>query len=259
MMGVPTYYTRLLAEPSLTREKTRAVRLFVSGSAPLLPETFDAFRARTGHGILERYGMTETGMLASNPLDGERVAGTVGKPLPGVAVRVVDDAGHPCLDGTIGHIQVKGPNVFGGYWRMPDKTREEFTADGYFKTGDMGEWVNGAEGRGHLRLVGRAKDLIITGGLNVYPLEVEERIDSLDGVVESAVIGLPDPDFGEAVTAVVVPVPGHGLTEHTIIGALKQEIATFKVPKRVFFADDLPRNAMGKVQKNVLRTKYSAL
>ena len=259
MMGVPTYYTRLLAEPSLTRDVTRSIRLFVSGSAPLLPETFDAFRARTGHAILERYGMTETGMLASNPLEGPRVAGTVGKPLPGVAMRVVDDGARHCGPGTIGHIEVKGPNVFSGYWQMPEKTREEFTADGYFKTGDMGEWVPGDEGHGHLRLVGRAKDLIITGGLNVYPLEVEERIDSLDGVVESAVIGLPDPDFGEAVTAVVVRAPGHALTERKIIGALKQEIATFKVPKRVFFAEDLPRNAMGKVQKNLLRSKYSAL
>ena len=257
MMGVPTYYTRLLAEPSLTREAALTIRLFISGSAPLLPETFDAFRARTGHAILERYGMTETGMLAANPLDGQRVAGTVGKPLPGVTMRVVDDGGRLCSQGTIGHIQVKGSNVFSGYWKMPDKTREEFTADGYFKTGDMGEWVPD-EGRGHLRLVGRAKDLIITGGLNVYPLEVEERIDSLDGVVESAVIGLPDPDFGEAVTAVVVPVPGHALTERKIIGALKEEIATFKVPKRVFFCDCLPRNAMGKVQKNLLRDQLAS-
>ncbi len=255
MMGVPTYYTRLLAERSLTREAARSVRLFVSGSAPLLPETFDAFRARTGHAILERYGMTETGMITSNPLDGPRIGGTVGKPLPGVTVRVVDAAGAPCGPGAIGNIEVKGPNVFSAYWRMPEKTREEFTTDGFFKTGDMGEWVRD---NGYLRLVGRAKDLIITGGLNVYPLEVEERIDSLDGVFESAVIGLPDPDFGEAVTAVVVAEPGHELTEHTIIGALKGEIATFKVPKRVFFADNLPRNAMGKVQKNVLRSIYSA-
>jgi malonyl-CoA/methylmalonyl-CoA synthetase len=258
MMGVPTFYTRLLAEPSLTRDAARSIRLFVSGSAPLLPETFDAFHARTGHQILERYGMTETGMLTSNPLSGPRVAGTVGKPLPGVAVRVVDGSGTPCDADTIGNVEVKGPNVFRGYWQMPAKTRAEFTTDGYFKTGDMGEWVNGREGRGYLRLVGRAKDLIITGGLNVYPLEVEERIDMLNGVVESAVIGLPDPDFGEAVTAVVVGAPGHALTEREIIGALRDEIASFKVPKRVFFADDLPRNAMGKVQKNVLRSRYSA-
>jgi malonyl-CoA/methylmalonyl-CoA synthetase len=258
MMGVPTFYTRLLAEPSLTREAARSVRLFVSGSAPLLPETFDAFYARTGHQILERYGMTETGMLTSNPLSGPRAAGTVGKPLPGVAVRVVDGSGAPCDAGAIGNVEVKGPNVFRGYWQMPAKTRAEFTADGYFKTGDMGEWVNSREVYGYLRLVGRAKDLIITGGLNVYPLEVEERIDMLNGVVESAVIGLPDPDFGEAVTAVVVGAPGHALTEREIIGALRDEIASFKVPKRVFFADDLPRNAMGKVQKNVLRSRYSA-
>jgi malonyl-CoA/methylmalonyl-CoA synthetase len=258
MMGVPTFYTRLLAEPSFTREATRNVRLFVSGSAPLLPETFEAFRQRTGHAILERYGMTEAGMITSNPLEGPRVGGTVGKPLPGVSVRVVDATGRPCLPGTIGNVEVRGPNVFAGYWRMPDRTRTDFTAEGYFRTGDMGEWVADGEGRGYLRLVGRAKDLIITGGLNVYPLEIEERIDSLDGVVESAVIGLPDPDFGEAVTAVVVGAPGHALTERAIIGALREEIATFKVPKRVFFADDLPRNAMGKVQKNVLRTRYGA-
>jgi len=252
---VPTFYTRLLAEPALTRESARAIRLFVSGSAPLLPETFDAFRARTGHAILERYGMTETGMLTSNPLEGARVAGTVGKPLPGVTVRVVDPAGTECSAGTIGNVEVKGPNIFAGYWKMPEKTREEFTADGFFRTGDVGEWADGCQ---YLRLVGRAKDLIITGGLNVYPLEIEERIDMLDGVVESAVIGLPDPDFGEAVTAVVVGAPGHALTEREIIGALRDEIATFKVPKRVFFTDDLPRNAMGKVQKNVLRSKYGA-
>ena len=258
MMGVPTYYTRLLAEPSFTRDAAKSLRLFISGSAPLLPETFDAFRARSGHAILERYGMTETGMLTSNPLEGARIAGAVGKPLPGVALRVVDGSGGPCWPGTIGHVEVKGPNVFSGYWRMPERTRDEFTSDGYFKTGDMGEWVAGDESRGYLRLVGRAKDLIITGGLNVYPLEIEERIDMLDGVVESAVIGVPDPDFGEAVTAVVVGAPGHELTEREIIGALKAEIAMFKVPKRVFFAEDLPRNAMGKVQKNVLREKYAA-
>src|SRR5437762_103320 len=255
---LPTYYRRLLAEPSVAREASRSIRLFVSGSAPLLPETFDAFRARTGHAILERYGMTETGMITSNPLEGARVAGTVGKPLPGEDVRVVDAAGVPCPPGTIGNIEVKGPNVFSGYWQMPDKTREEFSTDGFFKTGDMGEWVASDEGYGYLRLVGRAKDLIITGGLSAYPPQVEERIDSLDGVVESAVIGLPDPDFGEAVTAVVVPAPGHALTERAIIGALREEIATFKIPKRVYFCDELPRNAMGKVQKNVLREQYSA-
>jgi malonyl-CoA/methylmalonyl-CoA synthetase len=221
----------------------------LSGSRVLWLPKFDA---------KERYGMTETGMLTSNPLEGARIAGAVGKPLPGVALRVVDGSGGPCWPGTIGHVEVKGPNVFSSYWRMPERTRDEFTSDGYFKTGDMGEWVAGDESRGYLRLVGRAKDLIITGGLNVYPLEIEERIDMLDGVVESAVIGVPDPDFGEAVTAVVVGAPGHELTEREIIGALKAEIAMFKVPKRVFFAEDLPRNAMGKVQKNVLREKYAA-
>jgi malonyl-CoA/methylmalonyl-CoA synthetase len=212
------------------------VRLFISGSAPLLAETFESFRAHTGATILERYGMTETGMLVSNPLEGPRVAGTVGRPLPGVEVR--------------------GPNVFGGYWRQPDKTREDFTADGWFRTGDVGEWVAGGEADGYLRLVGRAKDLIITGGLNVYPKEIEERIDALPGVVESAVIGVPDPDFGEAVTAVVVPKPGVAIDEARIIGALRGEIASFKVPKRVHVVDELPRNAMGKVQKNLLRERF---
>ena len=259
MMGVPTFYTRLLAEPAFTRDACRSIRLFVSGSAPLLPETFDAFRARTGHAILERYGMTETGMITSNPLDAARVGGTVGLPLPGVNVRIVAaDGGGPCAGGAIGGVEVKGPNVFSGYWRMPEKTRAEFTPDGYFRTGDVGAWVADGEGRGYLRLVGRAKDLIITGGLNVYPLEIEERIDAMPGVVESAVIGVADPDFGEAVTAVVVARQGHTLTERAIIAALKREIATFKVPKRVHFCDDLPRNAMGKVQKNLLRERYAA-
>ena len=253
MMGVPTFYTRLLGEPGFTRETCRNVRLFVSGSAPLLPETFTEFEARTGQRILERYGMTETGMNTSNPLDGPRVAGTVGRPLPGVDLRIVDHDGKPCAAGAVGAIQVKGPNVFPGYWHMPDKTRDEFTPDGYFRTGDMGMWT--AEGA--VQIVGRAKDLIITGGLNVYPKEIEERIDAMDGVIESAVVGVPDPDFGEAVTAVVVARAGHALTEASIIAQLKAEIAGFKVPKRVHFADELPRNAMGKVQKNVLRDRYT--
>ena len=254
MMGVPTFYTRLLAEPSFGRAHTGNVRLFVSGSAPLLPETFEAFERRTGQRILERYGMTETGMNTSNPLDGVRLGGTVGPPLPGVSVRIVDADASPCAPGTIGAIQVKGPNVLKGYWKLPDKTREEFTADGWFRTGDMGEWTP----EGYVRIVGRAKDLIITGGLNVYPKEIEERIDAMDGVAESAVIGVPHPDFGEAVTAVVVAKPGHALTEGAIIGALKDEIAGFKVPKRVFFVVDLPRNAMGKVVKAELRARLSA-
>ncbi|RLJ68339.1 malonate--CoA ligase [Sulfurisoma sediminicola] len=273
MMGVPTYYVRLLLEPGFTRETCRSVRLFVSGSAPLLRETFDEFRTRTGHTILERYGMTEGGMFTSNPYDGERRGGTVGFPLPGTEVRIVmqsgihsDGAGDapqevPLGDtavkpGEIGGIQVRGANVFVGYWRMPEKTQEEFTADGFFRTGDMGSW----DKDGYIVISGRSKDLIITGGLNVYPKEIEELIDALPGVAESAVIGLPHPDFGEAVTAVVVRqknAAGEALSEAGIIAAVKAEFANFKVPKRVFLVDDLPRNAMGKVQKNLLRDEYS--
>lgn len=254
MMGVPTFYSRLLAAPSFGAADCRSIRLFISGSAPLLPETFDAFRDRTGHTILERYGMTETGMNTSNPLDGKRIGGTVGLPLPGISIRLVDAHDHPCGPGEVGAIEVSGPNVFAGYWRMPDKTREEFTADGYFRTGDVGEFSPDR----YLRIVGRAKDLIISGGLNVYPKEVEERLDALPGIVESAVIGIPDADFGEAVAAVVVAQPGNTLTEQSVIAALKSEIASFKVPKRVHFVAELPRNAMGKVQKNVLRQTYSS-
>jgi malonyl-CoA/methylmalonyl-CoA synthetase len=249
MMGVPTFYTRLLSDPGFGADDCATMRLFISGSAPLPSDTFDEFRRRTGHTILERYGMSETGMNTSNPLDGERVAGTVGPPLPGVSVRIADDIG---AHGTIGGIEVKGPNVFAGYWRMPEKTRDEFTADGWFRTGDVGEILE----NGYLRIVGRAKDLVITGGLNVYPKEVEEKIDALPGVAESAVIGVPDADYGEAVTAVVVAQPGHVLREGDLIAALKSEIASFKVPKRVHFVDDLPRNAMGKVQKNRLREQF---
>jgi len=254
MMGVPTFYTRLLADPAFGAHDCRSMRLFVSGSAPLLPDTFDEFESRTGHTILERYGMSETGMNTSNPLGGERIAGTVGPPLPGVSVRVVGEDGATRADGLVGGIEVKGPNVFSGYWRMPERTREEFTADGWFRTGDVGEILP----NGYVRIVGRAKDLIITGGLNVYPKEVEERIDALPGVVESAVIGVPDADFGEAVTAVVVPRSGASPSEREVIAALKSEIAGFKVPKRVHFVEELPRNAMGKVQKNLLREKYSS-
>jgi malonyl-CoA/methylmalonyl-CoA synthetase len=257
MMGVPTFYARLLAQPEFARGACRNVRLFVSGSAPLLPEIFEAFRERTGQAILERYGMSETGMITSNPLDGVRAPGTVGRPLPGIAVRIVDDDGAPCAPGTIGGVEVRGPNVFAGYWRMPEKTRDEFTADGWFRTGDLGEWVAEGPAKGYLRLVGRAKDMIISGGLNVYPAEIEERINALPGVVESAVIGVPDPDFGEAVTAVVVAAAGHRIDEAAVIDALKREIASFKVPKRVHVVTELPRNAMGKVQKNVLRERFS--
>jgi len=253
MMGVPTFYTRLLSEPQFGAASCRNIRLFVSGSAPLLAETFETFRARTGHAILERYGMTETGMNTANPLSGERIAGTVGPPLPGVSVRIVDAEGRPCDTGVVGDIEIKGPNVFRGYWRMPEKTREEFSAEGYFRTGDLGEWL----ANGYLRLVGRAKDLIITGGLNVYPAEIEERINALPGVLESAVIGIADADFGEAVTAVVVARSGCGLAEDDLIATLKAEFAGFKVPKRVHFATELPRNAMGKVQKSVLRDRYA--
>ena len=254
-MGVPTYYVRLLQERGLTREAVSHMRLFISGSAPLLPETFNEFRERTGHTLLERYGMTEGGMFTSNPLEGERRIGTVGFPLPGTEVRVVDAADRPLPAGEIGHIQVRGDNVFIGYWQMPEKTKEEFTPDGFFRTGDMGRF----DAEGYLAIIGRNKDLIITGGLNVYPKEIEEAIDALPGVAESAVIGLPHPDFGEAVTAVVVRAKGTGGPDaEAIIAELKGRIAGFKVPKAVFFVDDLPRNAMGKVQKNLLRQRFGA-
>jgi malonyl-CoA/methylmalonyl-CoA synthetase len=257
MMGVPTFYTRLLAEPTFTRELCANVRLFVSGSAPLLAETFYAFRARIGQPILERYGMTETGMITSNPLDGVRAGGTVGRPLPGISVRITGHDGEPCAPGVIGGVEVRGPNVFSGYWRMPEKTREEFTADGWFRTGDIGEWVADGDAKDYLRLVGRSKDMIISGGLNVYPKEIEDRLNGLPGIVESAVIGVPDRDLGEAVTAVVVAADGRRIDERDVIRSLKGEIATFKVPKRVHVVAELPRNAMGKVQKNVLRERFS--
>jgi malonyl-CoA/methylmalonyl-CoA synthetase len=259
-MGVPTYYTRLLAEEGLDRHACRHMRLFVSGSAPLLSETFEAFRRRTGHTILERYGMSETVMLVSNPYFGtarERIAGTVGVPLPGVDVRVVREDGHACAAGAVGKVEVRGPNVFSGYWRLPEKTAEEFTADGWFRTGDVGCF--GGEGRpeNYLTLVGRSKDLIISGGFNVYPKEIEGYIDALPGVVESAVIGLPHPDFGEAVAVVVVGARGVAPDAAAIIDELRGRIANFKVPKRIWIVDELPRNAMGKVQKNVLRDRYA--
>jgi len=255
LMGVPTFYTRLLDEPGLTREACAHMRLFVSGSAPLLAETHRAFFERTGCAILERYGMTETNMSTSNPYDGARVAGTVGFPLPGVSLRVADpETGAPLPNGEIGMIEVKGPNVFKGYWQMPEKTASEFRADGFFITGDLGAIDAG----GYVRIVGRGKDLIISGGLNVYPKEVETEIDALAGVIESAVIGLPDPDFGEAVAAVVVRQKGAAIDEAAIHAALRDRLAKFKWPKKIFFADALPRNAMGKVQKNVLRASYGA-
>ena len=252
-MGVPTMYVRLLDEPAFTADAARGMRLFVSGSAPLLTDTFRQFEARTGQRILERYGMSETIMLTSNPYDGNRVAGTVGLPLPGVGVRVVDDAGVELAAPAIGNIEVRGPNVFSGYWRMPEKTKEEFTADGWFRTGDVGRW----DANGYLTIVGRSKDLIITGGYNVYPKEIESYLDDMDGVAESAVIGVPHRDFGEAVTAVVVRRPGATIDEAAIVAALKARIAGFKVPKRVHVVDALPRNAMGKVQKNELRRRFA--
>ncbi|WP_136418409.1 malonyl-CoA synthase [Herbaspirillum sp. ST 5-3] len=251
-MGVPTYYVRLLAESAFDKNVCANMRLFVSGSAPLLTDTFNEFIARTGHTILERYGMSETTMLVSNPYDGKRVGGTVGLPLPGVSVRVVKGDGAPCATDEIGDIQVKGPNIFKGYWRMPEKTAEEFTSDGYFKTGDVGKF----DANGYLSIVGRSKDLIISGGYNVYPKEIESFIDEMDGVTESAVVGVPHHDFGEAVTAVIVTRPGAAVSEGDVIGYLKSRIANFKVPKRVFFLQDLPRNTMGKVQKNVLREQF---
>ncbi|MCB1500088.1 MAG: malonyl-CoA synthase [Bauldia sp.] len=255
MMGVPTFYTRLLQHPGLTREATAHMRVFISGSAPLLAETHREFEARTGHRIIERYGMTETNMNTSNPYDGDRIAGTVGLPLPGVALRIADpDTGKVLQQGEIGMIELKGPNVFRGYWRMPEKTASEFRADGYFITGDLGR----IEPNGYVSIVGRGKDLVITGGFNVYPKEVETEIDAISGVVESAVIGLPHADFGEGVTAVVVARPGT-VDEAAVLAALDGRLAKFKLPKRVLFVDDLPRNAMGKVQKNLLRERFNAL
>jgi malonyl-CoA/methylmalonyl-CoA synthetase len=254
-MGVPTLYVRLLAEPGLDRAAVRNMRLFIAGSAPLLIETFVAWQQRTGHTILERYGMSETIMLTSNPYhakDGERRGGTVGFPLPGVSLRVVDDAGEPLPVGEIGGIQVKGPNVFKGYWRMPEKTAEEFTADGFFKTGDVGK----IDARGYVTIVGRSKDLIISGGYNVYPAEIEGYINEMPGVAESAVVGVPHPDFGEVGVAVVVRKPGEALDPEQVIATLKARLANFKIPKRCFVVEDLPRNTMGKVQKNLLREQH---
>jgi malonyl-CoA/methylmalonyl-CoA synthetase len=256
MMGVPTFYTRLLHYPGLTKEAARGMRLFVSGSAPLLAETHREWQAKTGHAILERYGMTETGMNTSNPYDGERIAGTVGFPLPGTAIRAADpESGKVLPAETIGMLEVKGPNVFVGYWRMPEKTKAEFRPDGFFITGDLGK----IDAKGYVHIVGRGKDLVISGGFNVYPKEVESEIDALPGVIESAVIGVPHADFGESVTAVVVKQAGAKLTEAEVLAALSRRLAKFKLPKRVIFVPDLPRNTMGKVQKNVLREEYGKI
>jgi malonyl-CoA/methylmalonyl-CoA synthetase len=257
-MGVPTLYVRMLAEPSLSRELAAHMRLFISGSAPLLVETFSQWQERTGHTILERYGMSETIMLTSNPYDpkqGERRGGTVGFPLPGVRVRVRGEDGHDLGSGQIGNIQVKGPNVFKGYWRMPEKTSEEFTYDGWFKTGDVGQ----IDADGYVTIVGRSKDLIISGGYNVYPAEIESYINEMPGVAESALVGVPHPDFGEVGVAVVIPKPGARLDGEQIVAQLKSQLANFKIPKRCFVIDQLPRNAMGKVQKNLLREQHKQL
>jgi malonyl-CoA/methylmalonyl-CoA synthetase len=270
-MGVPTLYTRLLAEPGLNADVVRNMRLFVAGSAPLLIETFIAWQERTGHTILERYGMSETAMLTSNPChadarypdprsgsggapQSERRGGTVGFPLPGVELRVQDDDGKPLPAGEIGGIQVKGPNVFKGYWRMPEKTAEEFTADGFFKTGDVGN----IDARGYVTIVGRSKDLIISGGYNVYPAEIEGFINELPGVAESALVGVPHPDFGEVGVAVVVARPGAVVVAEQVIASLKSRLANFKIPKRCVVVAELPRNTMGKVQKNLLRQQYQS-
>ena len=262
-MGVPTLYVRMLAEPGLTREQAAHMRLFISGSAPLLIETFNAWQERTGHTILERYGMSETVMLTSNPYaadirhggQSERRGGTVGFPLPGVSLKVVDDQCQPVPTGEIGSILVKGPNVFQGYWRMPEKTAEEFTADGYFRTGDVGR----VDTRGYVTIVGRSKDLIISGGYNVYPAEIEGVINEMPGVAESAVVGVPHPDFGEVGVALVIVKPGAVPDPAAILAALKTKLANFKIPKHCAVVPELPRNTMGKVQKNLLRDAWSHL
>ena len=262
-MGVPTLYVRLLAEAGLTKDAARNMRLFIAGSAPLLIETFTEWQRRTGHTILERYGMSETIMLTSNPYaadkrhagQSERRGATVGFPLPGVGLRVVDDANKPLPVGEIGNIQVQGPNVFKGYWRMPEKTKEEFTADGWFKTGDVGK----VDERDYVSIVGRSKDLIISGGYNVYPAEIEGYINDMPGVAESALVGVPHPDFGEVGVAVVIAKPGASLNPDAIVAQLKSQLANFKIPKKCFVVPELPRNTMGKVQKNLLREQHKGL
>ena len=256
LMGVPTFYTRLLDLPNFEQQVCKNIRLFISGSAPLLEQTFEEFQQRTGHTIVERYGMTETGMNTSNPIDGARLAGTVGLPLPGVEARIVDENNQPVTGDSVGLLQVKGENVFKGYWRMEEKTAEEFTNDGFFITGDLAKYSN----QDYISIVGRNKDMVITGGYNVYPKEIELLLDEIEGVKESAIIGLPHKDFGEAVTAVIIPENlNHTPDEKLIINKLKQELANYKVPKKIIVLEKLPRNTMGKVQKNVLREEYKNL
>ncbi len=254
-MGVPTLYVRLLNEPGLDKNAVRNIRLFVAGSAPLLIETFKEWQSKTGHTILERYGMSETAMLTSNPYKGERRGGTVGFALPGVSLRVQGDDGVALSAGEIGGIEVKGPNVFKGYWRMPEKTKEEFTPDGFFKTGDVGK----IDSQGYITIVGRSKDLIISGGYNVYPAEIEGYINDLPGVAESALVGVPHPDFGEVGVAVVIAKAGANVQADSVVASLKSKLANFKIPKQCFVVSELPRNTMGKVQKNLLRDQYKAL
>jgi malonyl-CoA/methylmalonyl-CoA synthetase len=256
-MGVPTHYTRLLQQANLNRDTTATMRLFVSGSAPLLAETHREFLQRTGHVILERYGMSETMMNTSNPYDGVRLAGSVGPPLKGISLRVrnVENGAVEIGADVVGTLEVKGPNVFAGYWQDEEKTRSEFSADGWFKTGDVGR----IDRNGYVHIVGRAKDLVISGGYNVYPKEVETELDAVEGVLESAVFGVPHPDFGEGVTAAVVAKPGAFLSEERIIESVKARLARYKVPKRIFLVQELPRNAMGKVQKNALRKEFAAI
>ena len=253
LMGVPTYYTRLLASSEFSEKTCANMRVFISGSAPLLEETFHDFKQLTGHEILERYGMTETNMNTSNPISGQRKPGTVGPPLPGVEVRVVDDNENDLSINEIGNLFVRGPNVFEGYWKMPEKTEEDFTRDGYFKTGDKAK----IDDDGYVSIVGRSKDMIISGGLNVYPKEVELILDDIEGVYESAVIGVPHQDLGEAVVAVVVKNETSAeITAQILIEKAKKELAGYKVPKQIIFVDALPRNTMSKVQKNVLRDTH---
>src|ERR1700716_1239775 len=256
LMGVPTFYTRLLQSPALSHESTKHMRLFISGSAPLLADTHREWAARTGHAVLERYGMTETNMNTSNPYDGDRVPGAVGHALPGVSVRVTDpETGKELARDSIGMIEVKGPNVFKGYWRMPEKTKAEFRDDGFFITGDLGK----IDSAGYVHILGRGKDLVISGGFNVYPKEIEGEIHAMPGVIEAAVIGVPHADFGEGVTAVVVCDKNAGVDEAAVLNALDGRLAKFKMPKRVIIVDELPRNAMGKVQKNILRDTYKGI
>ena len=255
MMGVPTFYVRLLEDPEFNNDMCKNMRLFIAGSAPLHSETFKEFEAVSGHKILERYGMTEAGMITSNPYGGDRVPSTVGYALPDVSARVADDTGSEVPRGEVGILEIKGPNVFQGYWCMPEKTAEEFRKDGFFITGDMATM----DDEGRISIVGRAKDLVISGGFNVYPKEVENAIDEMEGVNESAVIGIQHPDFGEGVTAVIVKEVKSGITEEQIMAFLKDKIARFKQPQKIFFVDELPRNTMGKVQKKALRNTYHGI